>query len=106
MIKYVFLDDIRNPIKEDGIYVWYVFRKVPLLKEFCLSCCTLGYVLALSLDHDLGENEETGLSFLNWLEEKVYLGEIPRENILWIRVHSANPVGAAVMRTVVTRILL
>lgn len=52
-------------------------------------------VLELSLDHDLGDDKlGTGYTVALWLEEKAYEGKwevIPST----IRVHSANPVGAA-----------
>lgn len=52
----------------------------------------------MSLDHDLGDHEPTGLDFLRWLViNQAQL--LPRV----IRIHSANPVGTMNMRQTLER---
>lgn len=48
-------------------------------------------VTDISLDHDLGDGNQTGYDFLNWLEAQVFIGKW--KNIPELKIHSANPVG-------------
>lgn len=56
-----------------------------------------GGVTHISLDHDLGELEETGSGYqvACWIEQAAYDGVL--ERLEWA-VHSQNPVGVANMR--------
>lgn len=83
MLK-IFLDDIRQAPKD-----WILVRNVHELKQYFLN--DEYKISEISLDHDLGDGELTGYNFLNWLEEKVYNGEIKQIPI--IKLHTANPVG-------------
>jgi len=84
----VWLDDVRTP--PDDSWMWV--KTVMDLEVFML---TWGDKIdILSLDHDMGEREETGYDFLCWLEERLVRGDLqPEELPGMINVHSANPVG-------------
>lgn len=92
---YIYLDDIRFP--DDPMWAiartaWQAYALVHAAYKKDSNA-----QIVLSLDHDLGENVSTGYDFLNWIEKDiVQLGKGFRPN-LEIRVHSANPVGAANM---------
>ena len=59
-------------------------------------------ITEISLDHDLGENQQTGYDLIKWLEKKVMTeGYRPFPKI---RVHSANPVGKKNIEAAVKRI--
>jgi hypothetical protein len=49
-----------------------------------------GQVKFVSLDHDLGENLQTGYDLAKWIEKAAYEGVLPP--LSWA-IHSANPVG-------------
>ena len=76
----VYLDDERIP------YAGWILVKTP---AECIALLSTGQVEAVSLDHDLGDDEGigTGYDVLLWMEEQVVTnGFNPPE----IRVHSAN----------------
>lgn len=55
-----------------------------------------GGVSFISLDHDLGNDSNgTGYDVAKFIEEGAFLGTVPPMDV---RVHSANPVGAAKIR--------
>jgi hypothetical protein len=84
----LWLDDIRTA-PEGWVHCW----SVPELISAYLHYGAL--IETISLDHDLGEDLETGYDFLSWLEKQVFTGLVtvlPR-----LVVHSANPVGRANM---------
>jgi hypothetical protein len=88
----VWLDDKRKE-PEGWIRCFHASEVISLLEA--------GGVEEMSLDHDLGLNEPSGLTVLDWLEEQVMVhGFVPP----LIRVHSANPSTAPVMRLVAKRI--
>ena len=77
----VYLDDER-PAPEGWVRV-----KTP---EQCIALLETGMVSHLSLDHDLGDDENvgTGYDVVLWMEEQFFLNHyLPPENIT---VHSAN----------------
>jgi hypothetical protein len=78
----VWLDDLRQA--PDG---WTRVYTVPELVALIES----GEVTEVSLDHDLGEDEETGYDFLRWLEEQVFTRKV--SSVPVIKIHSANSVG-------------
>lgn len=89
----VYLDDIREA--PDG---WIRTRTV---KETLRLLATQPQeVTHLSLDHDLGNTEESGYDVICWIERNVMIGFIPPE----ITVHSANPVGRARMEVGINKI--
>ncbi|MDH5179117.1 MAG: hypothetical protein OEZ39_02400 [Gammaproteobacteria bacterium] len=75
----VFLDDLR-PTPEGWTHVYWPDEAIALLKT--------GKVEAISLDHDLGDDERgTGYDVILWIEEAVVTeGFVPPI----IHVHSAN----------------
>jgi hypothetical protein len=81
----LWLDDVR--VAPPG-WTWV---KTP---EDAIALLETGCVLEMSLDHDLGLDEQrTGYSVVAWLENAVATrGFVPPQSIV---VHSANPVGRA-----------
>jgi hypothetical protein len=94
----VYFDDVRNPPNDD----WVLVREPAKLKELLLC----GVIQNLSMDHDLGDygsiensdEEVTGYTLLNWMEETENL---PKGRIF---VHSSNPVGRMRMMVVIQRL--
>lgn len=82
----VFLDDER-PTPSGWVRVYWPDEAIALLQA--------GGVEAISLDHDLGDDQRgTGYDVILWLEEAVALrGFVPPA----ITVHSANPAARAKM---------
>ncbi len=85
-MKDVYLDDER-PTPDGWHRCHHVWEVVALVKA--------GEVRRMSLDHDLGDGEKTGYHLVLWMVEN---GRWPREKPM---VHSANPVGAHVMRQMI-----
>lgn len=50
-----------------------------------------GKVIELSLDHDLGNDYETGYDVLLWIEKQIKTGK--SINRMIIHIHTSNPVG-------------
>lgn len=90
----VFLDDIRNPPDDS----WTVVRTA----RDCFSLLENEQVEVISLDHDLGENVQTGYDVANWIERKVFLH--PSYKCPDILIHSANPVGRQNIQRVIESI--
>ena len=82
----LYLDDIRNP--KDGRN-WVIARTVEEAQEMVTEN---GCPKEVSLDHDLGEGLD-GYAFVKWLVEKDLDDSIIPFDFKW-NVHSANPVGA------------
>ena len=82
----LYLDDIREPQREDWIVVRTPeeFRQIILEKE-CLP-------EAISLDHDLGEGLESGYDIMKWLVDLALDHELPLADVD-LGSHSANVVG-------------
>jgi hypothetical protein len=78
----LWVDDQRSPPSEFNCHAKTYAEAIEYLES--------GEVVAISLDHDLGE-EKTGYDIAKWIEEKAFHGVIAR--ISW-SVHTANPVGA------------
>lgn len=92
----IFLDDIRL-----GPQDWVTVHTV----EETIKCLKTGKVSRLSLDHDLGIDEEgrerTGYEVLCWIEWQVIEhGFVPPI----LSIHSANPVGHKRMSQVIEKI--
>jgi len=93
MIK-LWVDDVREA--PDG---WMGIMN-PIV---ALQILKLGNVVELSLDHDLGEDRQTGYDIICWLESQLFMGYpcfVPRD----IRCHSANPVGRAKIEAAIASI--
>lgn len=85
----IYVDDERDAPGKD----WQLFRSFTDLRELLVNNYgRSGFSIEwLSLDHDMGDGEETGYTFSYWLEEQNYKGiQFP---IGAISVHSANPAG-------------
>jgi len=87
----IYLDDTR-PTPNNFIGCKTASECINLLKN---NECNI-----LSLDHDLGEIDETGYDVLLWLEEKVLLDNFypPKE----IRIHSDNCAAWKKMQQAIT----
>lgn len=91
MIK-IFLDDIR-----ESPYGW-TKTKTPTDTIFLLK----NYIVdEISLDHDLGLENETGYDVITWIERQVFTNNyIPPK----IHVHTSNPSARDKMNRAVRRI--
>ena len=76
----IWLDDER-PAPLHWIHVKTASDCIVMLEEF------RGHVDAVSFDHDLGLEHETGYDALLWLEEQVIMNDYPP---LEINIHTAN----------------
>jgi len=98
---YVFLDDLREPSyltthspQRDGdSKPWQVYRTAEALIEALPSILKQGKPVTFSLDHDLGEDILTGYDFVKMIVE-MHIDGIYTLDDVYIRVHSANPIGA------------
>lgn len=91
----IWLDDRRQPPRAGWLWVKSAEEAIRVLKA--------GRVTILSLDHDLGEGEKTGMDVLNWIEEQYYKGKIlPPRNIF---IHSQNAARRPLMELVARRLL-
>ena len=79
---HLWLDDVR-PAPEG--YDFWAFTAQQALDVLQTGC--VGHV---SLDHDLGDSDETGYTVACWIEDAVGTQRIP--SLTW-QVHSSNPVG-------------
>ena len=94
MIKFnVWLDDIRPKPNEFQVWAKTADKAIFYLKQ--------GNIGWISLDHDLGDdpNSGSGYDVAKWIEEHAFKGEL---NPLKVTVHSANPVGAKMMRQAIS----
>jgi hypothetical protein len=91
----IWLDDVR--VAPPG-WTWV---KTP---EEAIALLETGLVLEISLDHDLGLDEQrTGYTVAAWMENAVATGSFePPTSIV---VHSANPVGRARMDMAIASIV-
>jgi hypothetical protein len=81
-MKKLYLDDVRSTPKG--------WEHVHTAKECVEELATQQYD-AVSLDHDLGEDQPTGYDVLVWLEETVH--QHKDFKIPAIFIHTDNPVG-------------
>jgi len=97
----LFLDDERDPREWLPDMRWFRGRDVGELDEWAwartaqeaIRLLEAGDVLEVSLDHDLGPEDEvgTGYDVLKWIEERVALDETYRPPM--IHIHTSN-IGA------------
>ena len=92
----IYLDDTRQVPDES----WTLTKTVKETIKHLIQ----GEVEEISLDHDLGDEEnETGYDVLLWIEEKVYLaGYIPPQTI---RIHTMNNVARKKMEQALNSIV-
>ena len=85
----IYMDDWRVcPIYTHNADNWVCVRLVEDVK----TLLQLGVVVRLSLDHDMGDTQDTGYDLCHWM---VKTGHFPTGEIT---VHSANQVGAENMK--------
>lgn len=93
----LFLDDVRevqDVYPQDDPATWVVCRSM----EAACAAVLAAWPCHVSLDHDLGDGVPTGQDFARWLVElDLDTGGMPRG--FTFAVHSANPPGAANMRS-------
>lgn len=89
----LFVDDLREPPAG-----WTVARS----SAEAIAVLEAGSVAAVALDHDLG-GEDTGLRVIEWFERAV--ADDPEIELPAFSIHSANPVGAARMRTAIEALI-
>lgn len=81
----IWLDDERLP--PDG---WTWVRTVDAVVSLILAEEPFGGVEEISLDHDLGDDDNgTGYDVLLWIERELHAGYLP--HLPRLHVHSANP---------------
>lgn len=99
---YIYLDDMRSPdlftldnapniSNKTKVITCRSYRKAIAAVE---TLCAKDYTnLVIDLDHDLG-SKKTGYDFCKWLVENGWVGKF--------HCHTANPVGAANMKQLLT----
>lgn len=88
----LFLDDIRNPKTPSPHGGWIIARS---FNDALIAIEKMGAPSYISFDHDLGENEPTGMDLAKWLVEQDMNRAVILPNDFRFFVHSANTVGAA-----------
>lgn len=94
----LYLDDIRNPKSEGFIVVRSVEDAISFVKEN-------GIPNYISFDHDLGDNVPSGYDFAKWLVEESLDGNLNFPEDFDFNVHSANPVGAKNIQSILENYL-
>lgn len=88
----IYLDDVR-PCPKGWVLAKTAWECIDLLQK-----CN-GFTIALSLDHDLGdESNGTGYDVVKWIEERQHDTPVYYITPSIITIHSANPVGIAKMK--------
>src|ERR1035437_2857841 len=82
----LFIDDERDPVKDD----WVIARSSQQAIDACISENSIPN--EISFDHDLG-GDDTSMVFLNWLVSVVLDGAFSIPKGFIYSVHSHNPVG-------------
>lgn len=101
MTYHMFLDDVRDPnwvYPEQDTSDWIVCRSV---QEAQMVIEDLGWPDFLSFDHDLGDQTPTGYDLAHWLVERD-LDQADMPDHFEFKIHSANPVGAENIRSLLT----
>ena len=92
----LYLDDTRTPPSDE----WTLARD---MEEAICLIADLGAPSVVSFDHDLGVNRRgikpSGLEFAKWLCEQDMCGQVVFPDDFKFFVHSANPQGAANIRS-------
>lgn len=79
----IWLDDIRQMPAGFDRHVRTAAEAIGLLAK--------GGVSAISLDHDLGENDGTGYDVACWIRQAACVGKLQPIEVM---IHSANPFGS------------
>jgi NAD+-processing family protein with receiver domain len=97
----IWLDDIR-PAPDGWTWMKNATRVMTLIESAAWNVGRSGSdITHISLDHDLGENVETGYDVMAFIEEMVVLHDY---KLPVITIHSANPVGRANIQRVIDAI--
>ena len=88
----IYLDDIRKPP-----YGWYLTMGV---KE-TIELLKTNKIIELSLDHDLGNFDDTGYDVLLWIEKQVHMNNF-KPPIM--KVHSSNSSARIKMENAINNI--
>lgn len=92
----LWLDDVRDPPEGES---WIVERSgTPMFYHLAR------HASVISMDHDLGEDEDNGAQILAELERQAYTGLIWSTGAPELLVHSANPPGRANMEAAIASI--
>ncbi len=85
----LYLDDVRS-IPKDWVGARTYIEAINIIAE-------RGIPTVISFDHDLGENQPTGMDFAKWFTEFVLFSEnkIELPSNFTFYVHSSNPPGKA-----------
>lgn len=86
----LFLDDERYPPSDYN--VWWIARSLDDVKRLYEDGIIPDFI---SFDHDLGENQPTGMDVVKWLVDRELNGIPVFPAGFSFYVHSQNPVGAA-----------
>lgn len=99
----LFVDDLRDPSFLPTAYPKFGgarftslpsdFKIARTVREAKEMVEVYGYPDVLCMDNDLGEGEEEGYRFVDWILEKDIEEDWMTEDFIWI-VHSMNPVGS------------
>ncbi len=95
----MYLDDIRMPTKSDD---YVIIRSAEEAIEYVLN---YGMPVYISFDHDLGEDIMSGYDFAKWLVEASLDRTIIFPKKFSFNVHSANPVGAKNIQSILENYL-
>lgn len=88
----LYIDDLRHPPSSDYVVARTVTEAIILIHD-------KGFPVHISFDHDLGMNDkgyvlESGYDFAKWIVESDQSGDISIPIAFTFTVHSANPIGA------------
>jgi hypothetical protein len=100
----VFLDDIREPdwVYPDDKTGWTICRSMGELRNVVR---VFGIPTMISFDHDLGDNEPTGMDIAKWLVElDLNFKTMPKD--FQFKVHSSNPCGRENIESLLNNYLL
>lgn len=95
---HLWLDDERDPTNPSTQTLFHSTGKEVWAKTAheAISLLQTGEVTHISLDHDLGDNSESGMTVARYIEEAAFHGTLPK--LQWT-VHSMNPIGKKNMET-------
>lgn len=86
----MFLDDERFPPQKNQMGEWVIVRTLDEVKK---TVAEKGFPSFVSFDHDLGDDQPTGMDVAKWLIDYDMDNEVMPDDFSFY-VHSQNPVGA------------
>lgn len=101
MTLHLWLDDERDPNSPTTQTLFHATGQEVWVKtaQEAISLLQTGKITHISLDHDLGEHSDTGMTVAKYIEEAAFHGTLPR--LEWT-VHSMNPIGRKNMEAALT----